>query len=72
MPCGHFAGDVIVRYAGPDAHPQLMISSTPIPGSKAAKLSFKRAAVFIDRGIKRTRTKVVRVHHHKHRKRVTV
>jgi virginiamycin B lyase len=57
---------------GPGAHPQLKLSSTAIPGSKAAKLSFKRAAVFIDRGIKRTRRKIVTVHHHKHRKRVTV
>jgi hypothetical protein len=57
---------------GPGAHPQLELSSTPISGSKAAKLTFKRAAVFIDRGIKRTRTKLVTVHHHKHRKRVTV
>ena len=40
---------------GPGAQPQLKLSSTAIPGSKAAKLSFKRAAVFIDRGIKRTR-----------------
>jgi hypothetical protein len=54
------------------AHPQLKLSSTAIRGSKAAKLTFKRAAVFIDRGIKRTRTKLVTVHHHKHRKRVTV
>jgi streptogramin lyase len=57
---------------GPGAHPQLKLSSTAIRGSKAAKLSFKRAAVFIDRGIKRTRTKLVTVHHHKHHKRVTV
>jgi streptogramin lyase len=57
---------------GPGAHPQLKLSSTPIRGSKAAKLTFKRATVFIDRGRKRTRTKLVTVHHHKHRKRVTV
>ena len=50
----------------------LQLSSATIVGSKAAKLSFKRAVVFIDRGIKRTRTKLVTVHHHKHRKRVTV
>ena len=50
----------------------LRLSSTTIDGSKAAKLSFKRAAVFIDRGVKRTRTKVVTVHHRKHRKRITV
>jgi hypothetical protein len=50
----------------------LKLSSTAISGSKAAKLSFKHAAVFIDRGIKRKRTKLVTVHHHKRRKRVTV
>jgi streptogramin lyase len=54
------------------ARPQLKLSSAAIRGSKAAKLTFKRAEVFIDRGIKRTRTKLVTVHHHKHRKRVTV
>ena len=57
---------------GPGVHPQLKLSSTAIHGSEAAKLSFERAAVFIDRGIKRTRTKLVTLHHHKHRKRVTV
>jgi streptogramin lyase len=50
----------------------LKLSSAKIRHSKAAKLSFKRAAVSIDRGIKRTRTKLVTVHHHKHRKRITV
>ena len=50
----------------------LQLGSATIRGSKAAKLSFKRATVFIDRGVKRTRTKVVTVHHHKHRKRVIV
>ena len=50
----------------------LQLSSTAIRHSKAAKLAFKRTSVFVDRGIKRTRTKVVTVHHHKHRKRITV
>jgi virginiamycin B lyase len=50
----------------------LKLSSAAIPGSKAAKLSFKRAALLIDRGIKRTRTKLVTVRHHKHHRRVTV
>jgi streptogramin lyase len=54
------------------ARPQRKLGSARIPGSKAAKPSFKRAVVLIDRGIKRTRTKLVTVHHHKHRKRVTV
>jgi hypothetical protein len=54
------------------ARPRLKLSSARIRGSKAAKLSFKRAVVFIDRGLKRTRTKLVTVHHHKHPKRVTV
>jgi streptogramin lyase len=50
----------------------LKLSSATIRHSKAAKLTFKRAAVFIDRGVKRTRTKLVTVHHRKHHKRVTV
>jgi streptogramin lyase len=50
----------------------LQLSSATVPNSKAAKLSFTRAAVFLDRGSKRTRTKLVTVHHHKHHKRVTV
>jgi len=50
----------------------LKLSSAAIGGSKPAKLSFKLAAVFIDRGLKRTRIKLVTVHHHAHRKRVTV
>jgi streptogramin lyase len=50
----------------------LALSSTVIRGSKAAKLSFRRAAVFVDRGIRRTQTKFVTVHHHKHRRRITV
>jgi len=50
----------------------LQLSSVAIPGSKASKLRFKQAQVFIDRGIKRTRVKLVMIHHHKRRKRVTV
>jgi streptogramin lyase len=50
----------------------LKFSSTAISGSKAAKLSFKHAAAFIDRGVKHTRIKLVTVRHRKHRKRVTV
>jgi streptogramin lyase len=50
----------------------LQLSSATISGSKAAQLSFKRAAVFIDRGVRHTRIKHVTVHHRKHRKRITV
>ena len=50
----------------------LQLTATAVPNSKAAKLSFTRAAVFLDRGRKRTRTKLVTVHHHKHHNRVTV
>jgi virginiamycin B lyase len=56
----------------PGTRLSLNIGSATIVGSKAAKLSFKRAVVFIDRGVKRTRTKVVTVRHHKHRKRLVV
>ncbi len=50
----------------------VQVNSAATGQSKAAKLTFKRVAVFVDRGVRRTRTKIVKVHHHKHRKRITV
>jgi hypothetical protein len=50
----------------------LSVSAATISPSKAAKLHARTLAVFVDKGVKKTKVKVVVRHHHKQRHRVVV